>query len=174
MSKYFILCIVLLLSLTACEKSALKQLPKATQEGKNTIGCLINGKVYNTYQDPTQNSINCHNDCKFYEGGLEGQNIFSVMCKNNGFGSVSIYIYDTLIQGKSYLLGAVSSQAKAEVTSSQPWDHFYTNEDNIQGQLIITKLSPDIISGSFSFNAKGLYDSTLIIKVTEGRFDCSR
>ncbi len=77
---------------TKHEPDLLSQLPPATQEGKNTIGCIINGnEVYNTYDEPG-NNITCHNWCQLYEGGLGGTKISSGMCKSKEFGNIYIYI----------------------------------------------------------------------------------
>jgi hypothetical protein len=141
-------------------KTELEKLPPITQEGKNTFGCLVNGKAFVV--------TNSYNQVAIYEIGMLqfGASI------DDGDLDESIYMVvgDPLVENEVYSF--IDARHNAE--------YQYRNTDNIciyefentyNGKLSFSKIDRNnyIISGTFEF-------STVIrgcdtIRITEGRFD---
>ena len=55
------------ITFTACKKEPLKLLPDATQEGLNTLGCIIDGEPYYTHHNPEPSTeFNCRPKCYYW------------------------------------------------------------------------------------------------------------
>lgn len=180
-----LLSLALLLTLmgSSCEKeelSPLEQLPAATQEGKNTFGCLVNGQVFVPtgqlgfgippyswyYQQLTQD----YNPVKGYmfrvsASDWKGQNKPSI-----GLGTYSL----ELKEGTVYPLGEPSVVGKAygEYTKIAPVGlENYSIVSPLTGEMRITKFDKQkrIVSGTFWFDAVNAAGEK--VEVREGRFD---
>jgi hypothetical protein len=152
--------------LAACEgckddptpKTELEKLPPATQEGKNTFGCLVNGKAWVTetsidavvaYQLDILQISACLND-------KERDDCMSFYA----FGDRSVEVIN-LAQNQNAGVGFDSAETNC----------IYPSENAISGNLSITKLDETklIISGTFEFTT--VISGCDTIKVTDGRFD---
>lgn len=164
-----VLCLYIMLFLlgcSACKTDVLnpkEELPAATQEGKNTIGFLVDGNIWlpkGGFNFPAMNG--------FYENGSlylranrtggEALNQFGIDHGYiTGLGTFNLYPSDNkrfistffYIDGKSkYITSSVSS-----------------------GELNITKLDSinEIISGTFYFDA--VNEAGEIVEIRDGRFD---
>jgi len=150
------------LSVFRCEdekpKTELEKLPPATQEGKGTFGCLVNGKAW-----VTQNRLSAQRDqadsLLFITAGITkaGQNQ-----------QIRFDIVDADRTPKEYTLS--DSPRRFAVFLSRPSSCRYKT---ISGKLIITGrgiVAKPYLSGRFEFFA---YSSECrdSLKVTDGRFD---
>ncbi|WP_400192899.1 hypothetical protein [Hymenobacter sp. B81] len=168
-----------LLLLTQCSKckhddpTPAAQLPAATQEGKNTFGCLVNGQVWL----PQGSSGIAPNFRVSYDPGYAGGSL-----------AIRTYRYPTgSSKGQGLILGsggvarpgtyALAAPDAAAFFSNEAWPFPCTEYDNdlpgtyCRGTLTVTRLdiAARIVSGTFAFTlAKPGCDT---LRVTDGRFD---
>lgn len=179
-SHFNILASIILFSLTAgqCKKdSSLKkganQLPAVTQTGANTVGCLINGKVF---IPEGYSGTGTPNPTRIFEIGLDGLPYLQIIARQYdaqrdqngnliiyvdslvGMGIHKVYTAKKQIGFGSYLFPSCGILADDDV-------HFKS------GAIEITKydLNNGIISGLFDFKIKPADCDSLFF--TEGRFD---
>jgi hypothetical protein len=171
-SMFFLVLLTLLLKCEGCLKfieeeepeTELEKLPPATQEGKNTFGCLVDGKAW-----VAKTSIDASS---FYQEG-----ILSIMMADSK-GAFIIYILDENLAEREYHLPTqvteyVKNAAEYFSFSEKNCDNYITIDDHT-GTLKITYLNQQwgkwIISGTFEF--EGYSDKCQkTIKITDGRFD---
>jgi hypothetical protein len=144
------------------------QLPAETQEGKNTFGCLVNGKVWNAYFGGTDIYNTQATEATF---DPFRQGLFSIMATNNG----KIYIgiigipteknYD-FVRADSFQIGDMSLRYDSNTC-------YYgdTNLTYFKGKTRITKFDRQnrIAAGTFECTLKTKDCDT--VKITQGRFD---
>ena len=172
MKKYLILLVPLLFFMAQCHKTPTPEpnptpdLPPATQEGKGTIGCYINGKPWVP---------------KPYIS-IGGPKFIEVVYResDNGFFALNSYIDGSLNQSL-YLRTYETKIGDNKLVKRSPQDYkdysFQGNclsfiiDTTISRNLVITKLDKvnGIISGTFEFTAYNECGDTL--KFTKGRFD---
>ena len=150
-----------------------EQLPPITNTGANTVGCLIDGKVFLPHQSGINPAVNC-----FYQ--IEGGEQYFVMnfadLRNGKNEMVVLMLRKVDIkEGEVYKLNKTFTIAPEltgalGVYSSAESQLFYTNEI-VTGELKITRLdiSKSIIAGTFWFDA--VNDKGVKVQITEGRFD---
>lgn len=178
MKQILLLSLGLLLLSAGCKKNRNKnpvdELPPATQNGANTFGCLIDGKVFKPKGNPFGGPV-IKAQYQFVNGrqgfGISGSRSDGNESKVIGIIGDSIRIsvdsfeITNLDHGKfrggySYMNLTMASPVQYE-----------TNEIN-RGQLKITKFDTinQIVSGTFWFDA---IDSATgkIVQIREGRFD---
>lgn len=166
-------CLALCAVLTTCDEckddpkplTELEKLPPATQVGKNTFGCLVDGKAW-----VTGSSIDV--DAFYQEGVLS---ITAVNSENTEI--IFIYMYEVNLSVQSYALpkenpGNITSLAglneykttlcRFETTASYTGSVEITHFDQTFGKWII--------SGTFEF-AGYSGDCQRALSVTDGRFD---
>lgn len=156
------------------ELTEIEKLPTATQTGKNTIGCLVNGKAFL----PSGSAPNSNNTYfGYYHDNLALK--FSIFRHENHttmLGSETIALYNSNIileEGNTYQLKASESNHSAiyrHVTDIVYSDDYETTNDHI-GELHITKLDKEkfFMSGTFWFDA--VNEQGKKIEIREGRFD---
>jgi len=164
--KKLILLIGILLTVNSCSKkndptlTPLEQLPEATQTGKGTFGCLINGEPFVVNNTSQQVAI--------YQGGQ--LQFGATLDINNNDESISFNLINPLENGIAYSLIEINyksgySKRKGNIIC------MYEFENTYAGNVIFTKIDRInyIISGTFEFstNKNGCKD----IKITNGRFD---
>jgi DNA-binding beta-propeller fold protein YncE len=159
-------------SLFTCKQTDL--LPQATQEGKNTFGCLINGKAYipdggNGFLPPKP--VNGGFTVSY---GAKRLSIFvRVYAKDNR--RVQIYVDDYVV-GR-YLLNSdtrtqpASLEPKSYGLYISPEGDEYVTSSKYTGQVTILKAdtTTGVISGSFYFKAYTPTGQT--VSISDGRFD---
>ena len=100
--KHLLLLFTVLMALNACSKDDdHASLPPETQTGANTVGCLVNGKVYLPSKRGLNSPVNC-----FYQF-IEGEFYFTMSFADDiDFGpDVSVQtLRISLEAGKTYLL----------------------------------------------------------------------
>ncbi len=163
---FYFLIFILLTSCESCDdiinpKTELEKLPPATQQGKSTYGCLVNGKAW-----VTRTSTDALAD---YQSGV--LQISAGIDETNRDQGITLAVLGGITQGLTYSLAnnpkceAVFGWIKTSVTCS------YDGDKTLNGKLTITKLDQVnlIISGLFEFNT--FTPGCDSIKVTDGRFD---
>jgi hypothetical protein len=168
----FPLCVIFLaIFLQSCDlfDSATKKeiLPLATQEGKNTFGCLVNGKVWLPKGNNSTSNLDASYDPTFENGSFDlgayrinndTDQFIAIGGKN--VNTIGTYTFTQDIDSP----GALLNDKKTNCS--------YNEQVNIvEGQFTLTRLDipSQIVSGTFEFVlAKPGCDT---IKVTQGRFD---
>ena len=149
------------------------QLPAETQIGANTVGCLVNGKVFLPKAEGINPEVNC-----FYQL-VDGEYYFSMNfadLRGTGFKEVFVQTRKTnLNAGQIYTLNKNSIDNGDYIGSSGGHstslsNNYYTNTTKI-GELKITKLdlTNSIISGIFWFDAENATGEK--VEIRQGRFD---
>ena len=170
---YLLLCLLLTMSMK-CKKdeTGIEALPPATQEGKRTFGCLVNGKVFLSKGNLSNPPIQCS-----YQLSNNKYNFLLSIANSsdpNIFKSVSLrYMGNGMNTGKFILEKYLDNQFNAdysEIPSNLVFNEFFTNE-NFKGEIIITKFDQvnQIISGTFWFDA--VNNKGEKVEVRDGRFD---
>jgi hypothetical protein len=164
---------VLLLALAACDgckknepkpKTELEKLPPITQEGKNTFGCLLNGKAYIP--------LSFDSRAIYQLGSLQ---VFGNMINPTRSMELSFTENGALLTTKEYLLTDFpNSYAKSFVgNGSNSSNSFceYMPANTYSGKMFFTKIDriKYIVSGTFEFSTVVAGCDTL--KITDGRFD---
>lgn len=168
MKKQIIL-ITVLLSFIACKKEGL---PKATEKGKNTFGCKIDGKIFvpiDVVTFPVTPGLSFN-----YDKNLKWLHLFATEPRDgNGFKrNITIDVYN-LNFGTNSL--NITNKALVVFSKNNQQDQYFETNATIGGTVSITRLDTlaHIISGTFSFNAALRPDNNKILSVTNGRFDIS-
>lgn len=175
---------IILFTSVSCkkEKTGIDALPPATQEGKNTFGCLVNGVAlvrekslafnpdgYRTLKS----TYSYNNNLKYYFLSISG----SKKSPGNTLQSINLFISNNepVLEGKTYKLKISNIDQRAEgnyyVGNPYESDLFETNNDIYIGELFISKLDEKnlIVSGTFWFD--GVNKKGEKVEVREGRFD---
>ncbi len=141
----------------------LEKLPAATQTGKNTFGCLVNGKAFVPTSSVDATAV-------YQQGTL-------VVYGNlyNPFKTIGLTVNEQtygLISTTSYALTSYpDSYADASIQKSTSTVCDYQSQNTFSGKLTITKIDRllYVVSGTFEFSTVASSCDTL--KVTNGRFD---
>lgn len=146
-----------------CEEeplTELEKLPPATQEGKNTFGCLVNGKAW-----VTKTSIDARS---FYQSGV--LSVSAKVINENFYQGISLNVLDQNIFATEYELGD-PPKSFAQLGDLRTSCGYETSSQYL-GKLVVVKFDPInyIISGAFEFEASSV-DCGSTVKVTNGRFD---
>lgn len=165
----------LLLLSSQCKKSdksppltELQKLPAITQGGRNTFGCLINGKAF----VPGGGGIFANTFSVIYDPTFQG-GYFAITARHyfdNTNQTVNLGADSTNTVG-TYNLQLHSRYGIFYVDGRTSCDFNTWYDPPISGTLIITRFdtNPGIISGTFSFKAATAACGT--IEGTDGRFD---
>lgn len=173
MKLFSIYILILLLGCSACKEGLLspkEELPPATQEGKNTFGCLVNGEVWLPKGGITINKLTYDYNPTY------NKNYFQVRAKryfvDNGKDvsqTLSITIEEEFVETIAYKLEDPSSSRGRYANLEIPC--VLETAPGQPGILAITKLDTvnHIIAGTFEFTV--WTEDCDTIKVTDGRFD---
>jgi hypothetical protein len=171
--KHLLLTITLAVLLFSCCKKktdtdTTPTLPPATQEGKNTFGCYVDGIPYVTKKgsgfNPDDINANIYNDSSVYISGNKGTPRWYLAMNTKFFYQEGAYF-----MGGTYpYLGNISIYTDGTIPNNDT--EFSTDSINT-GILQINKFDKvnRIISGTFNFKAKN--GANKIINITDGRFD---
>lgn len=176
--KKLLLVIVATFAFSSCDKdgqifAGKDQLPPETQTGANTVGCLVNGKVFLPKKEGINPEVNC-----FYQL-IKGEYYFGmafVDLTNSSSPSVALQCRkQSLISGQIYTLNKNIIDNGDFIGSGGNYDpnpnnRFFTNSLKT-GELRITKLDQVnfIVSGTFWFDAAN--SAGEVIQIRQGRFD---
>ena len=170
--------IIIVLCRPQCKKNVdeLSKLPPITQEGKNTFGCLVNGKAWL----PENGEIIIATPAlRFYYDNINGGE-FSIIAKkrivNANIDQEIILAVNNISTIRNYTfpfnnnnMGIKFNNYKSNVSCIT----LFSADSDVQiiGHISISRfdLAEGVISGTFEFNLSKLGCET--IKVTNGRFD---
>jgi hypothetical protein len=144
-----------------------EKLPPITQEGKNTFGCLVNGKIWIPKGKVASTSNLDASYDPSYRGGLFDVDAYRTTDSEDS----NIYLYMSgVTTSGSYDLCCLEI---GSVLFDYSLNCYFDRDASIYraGELVITKfdLTKRIVSGTFGFKAYKPGCDT--VKVTDGRFD---
>ena len=141
--------------------SELEKLPAATQEGKNTFGCLVDGKAW-----VTKSSIDA---TAFYQMGI--LSISAGVVNKDFYQGIQLNLFEEDLQTIEYLLNIGKNDA---LLSDLRYKCRYNTTPAFGGSININHFDQSvgkwIISGTFEFEAYS-EECQKTVKVTDGRFD---
>lgn len=149
-------------SLSDCErdepKTELEKLPPITQEGKNTFGCLVNGKAWVIKTSIDANAVYQANMLQISAGLV-----------NKDFNQFFYFVIDNPSE-QEFLLND-TLKYRVELADLDSNCRYVTNGLMGSGTLVINKLDikNHISSGTFDFKVQNT--NCMELKVTDGRFD---
>ncbi len=166
-------CSILLIS-ASCkkEKTGLAALPAATQEGKNTFGCLIDGNVFVAQTHLFNKSpVTC--EYGYIDSDISKGHFFQASGlddKSNPDKFFSVKIFTSKIDIKEGTTYPFQNQ-KDNGAFAEYIINIYNKYTSLSGELTITKFDEinHIASGTFWFDAQN--DKGEKVEVREGRFD---
>ena len=166
-----ILSFLLIFILAQCDRckeevkpiSELDKLPPATQQGKFTFGCLINGKAFS--------ETNTGNMVAIYQQGLL---FFGVDKDSEDYATgMDISIPDPIELNKKYDLTQIPHNEARFIKRNLANDStcYYDFANTLSGHVIITRFDRQkfIVSGTFAYTTA--LNNCDTIRITDGRFD---
>ena len=177
MKHISILSLVFLLILTTgtnCKKNNPESgLPPATQEGKNTCGFLVNGKVWLPRGDNGYPNLTFDYDETLYGGSFSLSGYRYEPNDNTKFSGFGVSARNIVTPGRYNLnlsSDGIGRYSKAS-GSSLCYYEWYDTIPNFKAHLNITKLDKinRIVSGTFEFAQ--LKIGCEEVRITQGRFD---
>ena len=156
------------------------QLPPITQEGKNTMGCLVNGEVYAVPIKTLNYEMQCEYYYRSFEPDLYGTFVISSSSgkysdlKKTIVINMSREVFDTGYFALQYRkTGGKIRKALYSTFDGNKGIYFICPDSNSYGWMHISRLDTiaHIASGTFEFDAVNEDDNTDTIKIREGRFD---
>lgn len=165
---------IVIITGTNCKKNNPEAgLPPATQEGKNTCGFLVNGKIWTPRGDNGYPNLSCSYD-ETYNGGTLG--LSGYRYENNSTTSTHFVVGGNNLSSVGiYKLNLSSNQEGRYSIAIRPtgscFYEWYDTVPNHNAFLNITKLDKvnRIVSGTFEFALVKPGCDT--IRITKGRFD---
>lgn len=161
------------LLLLTCKKETYDPLPPATQEGKGTLACRIDGEVWQPRSSDFKSGSTSarylkKNNTLFLGGFNDRTQKGIVLALANYKGQTGVYNLDSLCDDLPRVcanVGGFSTDKYATFKES------YWTSSRFKGKVEITKHTDDgIVSGSFDFEAQNRKTGE-VVKITDGRFD---
>ncbi|RSK37186.1 hypothetical protein [Hymenobacter metallilatus] len=172
---------LLLLTLAACKKDEVDALPKATQDGRGTMGCLVEGKAWTPYIAPQLGGGSPY--VAYYRYRTSPGVALTMLFTRNArdktpASSIYFFLPNTVGPGSVALdqpadpIRASFNPAYANYSDYKTGLQVdYLTGPTAPGTLTLTRFDTvaRVASGTFSFTARALDGST--VQVTDGRFD---
>jgi hypothetical protein len=160
------------------DQTGIDTLPPATQEGKGTFGCLVNGEAFtpkgSSFGGPILSSYYQYLNSSTAQGYFF--NVSADRSENNISKSISIGDNNVIIsQGKTYVLRNYPEKNETygsyAIISGAGNINEYSTINTFQGELYISKFDQvnQIVSGTFWFDS--VNNKGEKVEVREGRFD---
>lgn len=171
---------LLALTLAGCKKNEVDALPKATQEGKGTMGCLVNGKAWKPYGAPQFGSANPYAVYWRLRDNRRQVSLTLFFTRQADDRPSSMDFYVPNVSG----LGTITLDQPADpiITSANPAYAYYSISNiypnpayltgpTATGNLTLTRFDTvaRVVSGNFAFTGRAADGTT--VQVTDGRFD---
>jgi hypothetical protein len=161
--------VTLLLVLSSCEgckkdepkpKTELEKLPPATQEGKNTFGCLVNGKAFVPATSIDAGAVYQLGILQIYATIYKPYLQFGMVILEKNYGQLTTTAY----QLNRFPDSSCSATSQDVICDYNP-------QECIRGSIVLTKIDRVnyVISGTFDFILAKTSCDTL--NITSGRFD---
>ena len=150
-----------------------EQLPAATQEGKNTFGCLVNGQAWTPKGNTGRSNYRVNYDPSYAKGTLNVV-AYRVRSKDENDQQYIGFSSDSLSKTGTYLINKRGRYKASFNDWLKECDYNFVFSDSTvytSGSLTITRLdmTNGIIAGTFEFTLSKPGCDT--IRVTQGRFD---
>ena len=172
----------ILLALAGCAKDAPDAgLPAATQEGKNTGGCLINGE---RFVATGWGSSLLSSPIPPLDGGFSFDSVYLVNLNGQYKGqNATVMLFLQTDHIGTYLLNRNTQYwpqgnpllmlSHATFNVANAGGETYNTSAQHTGQVILTRadLRAGIGAGTFEFTAASTFDRTKTVTITSGRFD---
>ncbi|MCR5887904.1 DUF6252 family protein [Hymenobacter sp. J193] len=165
----------------ACKKEELDALPKATQEGKNTAGCLIDGQAFVATGWPSGGILG-PSAIPPLTGGFAFDTLFYVKLYGQYKGeNATVMLFIRGRKTGTYLLNRPTLYYPqgdpqyifnhATFSLSHSMGEVYVTDTHNTGKVDLTYLTKPVSSGTFEFTAASTLDPRKTITITHGRFD---
>ena len=178
-SSLFIL--ILALAASACKKNDPEAgLPPATQEGRNTAGCLVNGERFVAAE--SGGSL-LSNPIPALAGGFYEDSLYYLTLAgktNRGITRIHMF-FRSQSPGTYFFNQTTPSLDRAGLRYTLRYaacyfletKEFYITDAQHTGQVVLTRadLRSGISAGTFEFTAASTFDPRKTVTVTKGRFD---
>lgn len=164
----------MLLITMSCQEDPAADLPPATQEGKNTLACLIDNNRWTQYSSDFKQS----SSIAYYFSGpktllIRGRDDtkrqFIGFAITNYDGKLGAYKLDSSCTDLPQVcanLGFYNTDPSPSVSSNT----IYLTDFKNTGQVTITRHTPSFVSGTFEFMARHKVTGKTV-RITNGRFD---
>ena len=164
------------------EKPPKTVMPEITQEGKNTIGCYVNGELYAVPSIVKLNEINSEYNNDYDVPNLKSLNINSGNgVKSNIEQHLNLFLIKNIIDTGMYSLTQEINSFSGKKTDKAYYSKFinrsksqsYICPKNAYGWMHISKFDTisRIVSGTFEFDAVNKENADDKIEIRTGRFD---
>ena len=160
--------IILLFSCIACKKHKQPEadnpygLPNATEEGKRTFACRINGQNFVAFNDNDHLAATLNSDTLIIGGRP----------KSSSFQTILLQLNAKIIEGNAYAMNKATGEGKyfSDSLCTGLLGNIYSF-DALSGSIQVTKFDPlhKILSGEFNLLIPVANCDTL--NITDGRFD---
>jgi hypothetical protein len=156
-------------TLSCCKKKPIDKLPPATQEGKNTMGCLVDAEAVFTegrYKEPL---LGCSNGIQI----IGGSNYIIVQFRKCGLPTVSFNLAKASIKVGTILLNKTPQLSTDNIGYLDMGlvGEWYQTNDSVVGKINFTTVNDKVMAGTFEFECIHELNKTTRKKVTDGRFD---
>jgi hypothetical protein len=155
--------------LNGCDHNNVPQLPPITTEGKDTFGCLIDGKLF-LPNAPAGQGTGVHAEIQSVTDTI-GIVIYSGNNVSDQSFTISFSDTPSLKVGKEYDLTTKNSFFDYTEYGNSPWCHY---DSIITGNIKLLKFDitgqPKVIAGTFEIKAISK-DCKKTVAITQGRFD---
>lgn len=148
------------------------ELPPATNEGKNTFGCIIDGKIMALPYPPS--TLSCY---YYYENGDNLRGTFSVRALEGATFSSNSRRIDFVLDKALFDTGFYkisSPKVRLEYLKKTEGNYIrYECKDSMYGWLHITTIDTGkrVIAGAFEYDVINEKDPSDTVKIRDGRFD---
>jgi hypothetical protein len=183
--KYYLLLLLPLLGMAKCEKepAPVFALPAATQHGANTIGFMIDGRVWRNYGWLPHSASESANltSAYFLSGSYPAFRLSAGQSARNVYELFHVEL-DNLQRTGTYQSSAtpvpgnypptLRSLAFTDMVNNITYSSEVAGRNSL-ATITITRLdtAAHIIAGTFTGTLKSMADTTKIIRLTDGRFD---
>ncbi|MFT5157997.1 MAG: hypothetical protein ACI83I_002561, partial [Bacteroidia bacterium] len=141
-------------------------LPQFTRDGKNTLGCYVNGEMFIADYYHTgwgtgysiEATLSTENELRIYATDLE---------MDKGHIDLSVVFKDTI--GLYRLFYNSGTPSTKFIDNSFVGGRSYRVDKGNPGELTITRITDEFVSGTFKFTGVSQEGDT--VRITDGRFD---
>lgn len=156
----------------SCKEEPYSNLPAATQEGKNTIACYIDGQRWTPVSTDWKSGSSvtrylAKERTLLIGGGNDNKAQYIQITLANYTGQTGTYRLDSLCNDLPRVCANTASFQKEKAFSFK--DSYWTDYQ-FQGKITITKHTASFVSGTFEFDARQRTTGK-VIHITNGRFD---
>jgi len=156
----------------SCKEEPYSNLPAATQEGKNTIGCYVDGQRWTPVSTDWKSGSGvtrylARERTLLIGGGNDNKRQYILITLANFTGQPGTYRLDSLCDDLPRVCANTASFRKERAFS---FNDSYWTDYQFHGTLTITKHTASFVSGTFAFTARQRTTGK-VVHITDGRSD---